>query len=84
MKRRRSSLLQAKEDRIPKLLNVVGNDIKPSLSVRNFGVIIYQDPSLKEQVNAINRSCFGHLDLYSQRFLEFFLELHLGLRKILC
>ena len=27
---------------------------------------------------------FNYLDLYSQRFLEFFLELHLSLRKIIC
>ena len=42
-------------------LNVVGIDIKPSTSVRNLGVIIDQDLSLKEQVNAICRSCYGHL-----------------------
>ena len=40
-------------------LNVVGIDIKPSTSVRNLGVIIDQDVSLKEQVNAICRSCYG-------------------------
>ena len=42
-------------------LNVVGIDIKPSTSVRKLGVIIDQDLSLKEQVNAICRSCYGHL-----------------------
>ena len=42
-------------------LNVVGIDIKPSKSVRNLGVIIDQDLSLKEQINAICRSCYGHL-----------------------
>ena len=42
-------------------LNVLGIDIKPSTSVRNLGVIIDQDLSLKEQVNAICRSCYGHL-----------------------
>ena len=42
-------------------LNVVGIDIKPRTSVRNLGVIIDQDLSLKEQVNAICRSCYGHL-----------------------
>ena len=42
-------------------LNVVGIDIKPRTSVRNLGVIIDQDQSLKEQVNAICRSCYGHL-----------------------
>ena len=42
-------------------LNVVGIDIKPSTTVKNFGVIIDQDLSLKEQVNAVCRSCYGHL-----------------------
>ena len=42
-------------------LNVVGIDIKLSTSVRNLGVIIDQDLSLKEQVNVICRSCYGHL-----------------------
>ena len=42
-------------------LNVVGIDIKPSTSVRNLGVIIDQDLSLRQQVNAICRSCYGHL-----------------------
>ena len=42
-------------------LNVVGINIKPSISVRNLGVMIDQDLSLKEQVNAICRSCYGHL-----------------------
>ena len=42
-------------------LNVVGIDIKLSTSVRNLGVIIDQDLSLKEQVNAICRSCYGQL-----------------------
>ena len=42
-------------------LNVVGIDINPSTSVRNFGVIIGQDLSLTEQVNVICRSCCGHL-----------------------
>ena len=40
---------------------MVGIDIKPSTSVRNLEVIIDQDLSLKEQVNAICRSCCGHL-----------------------
>ena len=40
---------------------MVGIDIKPSISVRNLGVIIDQDLSLKEQVNAICRTCYGHL-----------------------
>ena len=40
---------------------MLGIDIKPSTSVRNLGVIIDQDLSLKEQVNAICRSCYGHL-----------------------
>ena len=40
---------------------MVGIDIKPSTNVRNPGVIIYQDLSLKEQVNTICRSCYGHL-----------------------
>ena len=42
-------------------LNVVGIDIKSRTSVRNLGVIIDQDLSLKKQVNAICRSCYGHL-----------------------
>ena len=42
-------------------LNVVGIDIKPSTTVRNLEVIIDQDLSLKEQVNSICRSCYGHL-----------------------
>ena len=42
-------------------LNVVGIDIKPSTSVRNLGLIIDQDLALKEQVNALSRSCYGHL-----------------------
>ena len=42
-------------------LNVVGIDIKPTTSVRNLGVIINQDLSLRQQVNAICRSCYGHL-----------------------
>ena len=37
-------------------LNVDGIDIKPSTSVGTLGVIIHQDLSLKEQVNAICRS----------------------------
>ena len=37
-------------------LNVLGIDIKPSTSVRNLGVIIDQDLSLKEQVN-------GHMQI---------------------
>ena len=42
-------------------LNMAGIDIKPSTSVRNLGVIIDQDLSLKEQVNATCRSCYDHL-----------------------
>ena len=42
-------------------LNVAGISIKPSTSVRNLGVIIDQNLSLMEQVNAICSSCYGHL-----------------------
>ena len=40
---------------------VIGIDIKPSVNVKNLGVIIDQDLSVKEQVNAVCRSCYRHL-----------------------